>query len=485
MPWKVEKDTNACPAGKPWAVKNTQTGDVRGRCHASKSDAINQMRALYVHAMNEKTLSATAVNFAEATVEDNLLWFEALPAKTWHTAQYGEIPVTTDKLERMIFNLKSNVRGQDIATDYEHGRDASKGTKASGWIRDADIRDRQDGSKSLWLAVEPTPTAKQEILNKEWRYFSLEWEDSWKHPETQEEYQDVITGGGFTNRPVAKGMMPINFSEVLEAEPSIIAEMAPDFFDEHAAEEHHDPGQPPDFSINRDDSADTGSRIETPPIVKEEEEETPTSEGGETVNEEELRALLGIAADVDINAHISDLQAKAEQVDSLRGETASQRAFSEQYPEQAKELSELRELRLNDEARRFSDAVAGMRFSEGAGDDKKESTKGLSSLAIETIAQTARKFSEGTVTIEDFKSSITAILDNGVVDYGQAGSARVDERNMDDVPTDPVEVRRMFAERVSEIQVNDTEGDFNKALGIAAQRYPKLAEAYARPPALK
>lgn len=490
MPWKIVKDTNACSVSKPWAVKNIETGSVRGRCHASRSDAVAQLRALNVHAMSEHPLTACAVNFAEATVENDLLWFEALPAKTWHTAQYGAVPVTADKLERMVFNLKANVRGQEIATDFEHGRDPSKGTKASGWIRDAKIEDGVSGTPALWLGVEPTPLAKQEIGNKEWRYFSLEWEDSWKHPETQEVHKDVIIGGGFTNRPVAKGMMPINFSEVLEKEPTIIAEMAPDFFDEHAAEEHHNPGEDPDYSINRDDGADTGSRIDTPP--EGEDGTTPNrsdtvtnNKGGETVNEEELRALLGIGAEASINTFISELMVKADQVDKLKGDTAAQMAFSEQYPEQAKELAELRELRLNDEARRFSEAVAGMRFSEGVGDEKKDSTKGLSSLAIETIAQTARKFSEGTVNIEDFKGAITAILDSGVVDYGQSGSSRADDGIFDEVPTNAQEVRRVFAEKVAEIQTKDTEGDFNKALSIASQRFPKLAEAYARPPVLQ
>ena len=54
----------------------------------------------------------------------------------------------------------------------------------------------------------------EEIINKEWKYFSLEWDDVWEHPDGIV-YEDVVMGGALTNRPVAKNIMPINFSEIL------------------------------------------------------------------------------------------------------------------------------------------------------------------------------------------------------------------------------------------------------------------------------
>jgi ClpP class serine protease len=47
MPWKVERDEEACSVSKPWAVKNSDTGAVNGRCHATKEKAEKQKRALY------------------------------------------------------------------------------------------------------------------------------------------------------------------------------------------------------------------------------------------------------------------------------------------------------------------------------------------------------------------------------------------------------------------------------------------------------
>lgn len=53
MPWKVVKDTNACPVSKPYAVKNTQTGSVNGRCHATKAQAEDQRKAMYANYRKE------------------------------------------------------------------------------------------------------------------------------------------------------------------------------------------------------------------------------------------------------------------------------------------------------------------------------------------------------------------------------------------------------------------------------------------------
>src|SRR5262252_1208941 len=143
-------------------------------------------------------------------------WIEALPARVYTTPQYGEIPVTTDKLERMISNFTNNVRGQEIATDFEHGRDTAKGLQASGWYKEFKIDKSSDdpGQVSLWAKVDFTDDAKKEIQDGKWKYWSLEWDDEYVD-DKGELIPDVILGGGLTNRPVAKRTMPINFSEAM------------------------------------------------------------------------------------------------------------------------------------------------------------------------------------------------------------------------------------------------------------------------------
>jgi len=146
----------------------------------------------------------------------NEVWIEALPARVYHTPQYGEVPVTPDKLERMIANFRSNVRGIEIATDFEHGIDTSKGKQASGWYKDFEIRPSSDDPDqlSLFALVNFTDDAKKEVEAGKWRYWSLEWDDEY-HTDKGEKVPDVIIGGGLTNRPIAKRTMPINFSEEL------------------------------------------------------------------------------------------------------------------------------------------------------------------------------------------------------------------------------------------------------------------------------
>ena len=144
------------------------------------------------------------------------VWIEALPARIYRTPQYGEVPVPIDKLQRMITNFHQNVRGQEIATDFEHGLDQAKGLQASGWYRDFEIRPSSDDPKqmSLFAKVQFTDDAKKDIKDGKFKYWSLEWDDDYE-TDSGHFVPDVIIGGGLTNRPIAKRTMPINFSEAM------------------------------------------------------------------------------------------------------------------------------------------------------------------------------------------------------------------------------------------------------------------------------
>ena len=156
----------------------------------------------------------TAVVDAPTLDGGNEVWIEALPARIYHTPNYGEVQITKQKLARMIQNFNTRVRGQDIATDFDHGMDRAKGNQASGWYREFALRpSSQDPTQpSLFARIELTNDAAQELKDKKWRYFSLEWLDDWQDNNGDTHY-DVVTGGAFTNKPVAKNIMPVNFSE--------------------------------------------------------------------------------------------------------------------------------------------------------------------------------------------------------------------------------------------------------------------------------
>src|SRR3954464_10008105 len=101
------------------------------------------------------------------------VWIQAAPYGSYSTAT-TDYTVTREKAARMVENFKNNIRGHDIALDYDHRIDVNKGNKASGWVRDMELRD--DG---LYWYVAWTPQASQEIRAGEWKYFSAEWIDEW------------------------------------------------------------------------------------------------------------------------------------------------------------------------------------------------------------------------------------------------------------------------------------------------------------------
>jgi phage I-like protein len=65
--------------------------------------------------------------------------------------------------------------------------------------------------------VEWTKTAYTKIKEKAYRYFSPEFLDEWEHPETKTKFKDVLFGGGITNRPFLKNLVPINMTEFVNS----------------------------------------------------------------------------------------------------------------------------------------------------------------------------------------------------------------------------------------------------------------------------
>jgi phage I-like protein len=134
-------------------------------------------------------------------------WIQAVPVGTYQHPVYGEISFTPDKISNMALNVKNEVRDTQLDVDYDH---KSRTGKAAGWITDAQAR--PDG---LYLQVEWTETATAAIKNKEYKYFSPEYQDKWKHPKTGTMYRDVLFGGALTNRPFLKDLLPVNLSELI------------------------------------------------------------------------------------------------------------------------------------------------------------------------------------------------------------------------------------------------------------------------------
>lgn len=138
--------------------------------------------------------------------EDGRGWIHAMPIGKYVHPTYGEIDITPERVQRFAQNVANNVRGQEIDIDYDH---KAKTTEAAGWVKQAEARDT-----GLWLLVEWTKEAFGKIKARAYKYFSPELVDEWTHPASGEKFKDVLFGGGLTNRPFLKGILPINLSEL-------------------------------------------------------------------------------------------------------------------------------------------------------------------------------------------------------------------------------------------------------------------------------
>jgi hypothetical protein len=147
-------------------------------------------------------------------------WVHALSFGEYKHEKYGTLKFTPDRIRRFVASVKNKVRGIDPDIDYDHKLDVSKGMSAAGWVRDAEERDN-----GLWLLVEWTKKAAQAIRDKEYRYFSTEFVDEWEDAGGNK-FQDVVLGGGLTNRPFLKNLEPVNLSELTDSTKENIMELA-------------------------------------------------------------------------------------------------------------------------------------------------------------------------------------------------------------------------------------------------------------------
>jgi len=125
MPWKVERDTTACPVSRPYAVKTVDTGRVHG-CHATQAQARAQQSALYanVKEMSVREGSYTTVaNGKEITVlytdaelvKDMANLFSAVQME-----DKGDDHVAAKVLKGAMANLQSGKPLSDIELQLFH-----------------------------------------------------------------------------------------------------------------------------------------------------------------------------------------------------------------------------------------------------------------------------------------------------------------------------------------------------------------------------
>jgi outer membrane biosynthesis protein TonB len=134
-------------------------------------------------------------------------WIQAMPVGTYVHPAYGDLTFSQERLQAFAASVNNKVLQKDLDIDYDH---KARVDHAAGWVQQAQVRDN-----GLWLYVTWTPAAQQKLQDKEYRYFSPEFQDEWTDPKTGITYKDVLFGGGLTNRPFLKDLVPINLSEMV------------------------------------------------------------------------------------------------------------------------------------------------------------------------------------------------------------------------------------------------------------------------------
>jgi len=150
--------------------------------------------------------------YAVALSEEISNQIEIMRIGKWKHPLYGNFKITDNTLTNIIYNFEQKVRGVDISFDLEHGQTSHKG-EAVCWVKKL----IKKGSK-LFAEVEWTDFGKKKVQEKSFRYFSPEFQFIYTDDETGKKFNNVLLGGGLTNRPFIKNMSPVMLSENIEEE---------------------------------------------------------------------------------------------------------------------------------------------------------------------------------------------------------------------------------------------------------------------------
>lgn len=398
------------------------------------------------------------------------VWIHAAPLASYSHPLYGDQTIDETRIDRFIQNFTAKTYGQDIPINYEHfGMDPAKGYKAAGWV--TDIASRDDG---MWWQVAFTDEATTEIKANEWRYFSPEWYEVWTDPVTQVKHLDVPSGGALTNQPFFKNQVPLNFSDLAIEVASLPAT------NEVADWEHSEPGSGPTPRPDNDDDTNAQGDRGSSPDVEPDPNEFVTEDSMDELLKKlgELLKLEGEVTEETVLAAFSEKLAEAQPiVDALESAKDAQ-AFSTRYPAEFARMQELEASDRENKALAFAARYADKRVVKVTGEGEETVTEstpyGFSALAVNKIEDLHKAFSTNALTEDHITDVLDAVLTNGMVDYSERGTARVEDHAID---TDD-EVKKAFSEKVVAI-VREDKVSHAAAVQLASDKHPELARRYA------
>lgn len=280
---------------------------------------------------------------------------------------------------------------------------------------------------------------------------------------------------------------------------------------EHAPEEHSEPGQGgeivPVYPPTEKDVKE-GWRRDTPPYPTDVLPENQTKDGGNSMNpllrayaealgitvsdgmvDADLRSAIAAkvgfntytATDTDeqfmagLATHTAQLNDEIAPLREVNSRVSKQRAFAEQYPEEAARMSRLEANEDKRQIEAFVEQVSRVRTPEGV----------VTKFSLSTIAQdTARAFytnlRANSATSDDLAELINLVASPaGTLELNtERGSSRQAELTEQELGDGTVRGTRMlFAAKVEEVMKEDNL-DYGTAVKLAAEKYPDLAEAY-------
>lgn len=164
-------------------------------------------KAGYVQNKDKWVKASESFYYLSEIPEINNNKIEIMREGNWEHPSYGDFQITSNTINSIIKNFKDKVRGIDISFDLEHGATSHKG-EAVAWVKDLVKK-----GKSLIALVEWTEFGKKKVQEKSFKYFSPEFKFLYTDAETGKVYNNVLLGGGLTNRPFIKNMSPVMLSE--------------------------------------------------------------------------------------------------------------------------------------------------------------------------------------------------------------------------------------------------------------------------------
>jgi hypothetical protein len=134
---------------------------------------------------------------------------QVLPEGKFIHPWYGDLDFSASVLRSFKRNFDNRILGTDIMVDEGHNRG-----KALGWYKELHFGKRSLGDKEyvgLWGDIEWTDLGKDYLERKIYKYFSAEV-GNWTSPQG-DKVENVLLGGGLTNRPFFKSMPEVQLNE--------------------------------------------------------------------------------------------------------------------------------------------------------------------------------------------------------------------------------------------------------------------------------